>query len=174
MAEAEIDPMTDPVISIGTLAGRVGLSVSAIRKYENEGLIIPHKTPSGRRLYSHEDISRVRMIQHMIQDLGLNMEGIRRLLALLPCWSLSPIRPRKRDTCPSFNDSAKPCWMSTSPHCAPDKTLCRTCPVYRFGTQHTEHIKRLVFRHTDAEEIMQEIKAMLENEGSTKVAGEAE
>lgn len=161
MTSDELDPMTDPVISIGTVARKVGLSVSTIRKYEDEGLLIPHRTTSGRRLFSHEDVDRIQMIQHMIQDLGLNMEGIRRLLALLPCWSLSPIRPRKRDACPAFNDSAKPCWMSDSPHCAPDRDKCRICPVYRFGTQHTEHIKRLVFRQTDAEEMVKEIKAAI-------------
>ena len=157
----EVDRMTDPVISIGTLAKKVGLSVSAIRKYEREGLIIPHRTASGRRLFSHEDVSRIEMIQHMIQNLGLNMEGIRRLLALLPCWSLSPLRPRERDACPAFNDSAKPCWMSDSPTCAPDREKCRICPVYRFGTQHTEHIKRLVFRQTDAEETINAIRALI-------------
>ncbi|NQT40396.1 MAG: MerR family DNA-binding transcriptional regulator, partial [Planctomycetes bacterium] len=50
----------DPLIPIGVLAERVGLSVSAIRKYENESLIIAHRTDSGHRLFSHEDIGRVR------------------------------------------------------------------------------------------------------------------
>ena len=68
----------DPVISIGVLAQKVGLSVSAVRKYENEGLVIAHRTDSGRRLFSLEDIKRVRNIQHLIQDLGLNIAGIRR------------------------------------------------------------------------------------------------
>ena len=67
----------DPVISIGVLAERVGLSVSAVRKYENEGLVIAHRTSSGHRLFSYEDIGRVRHIQHLIQDLGLNTEGSR-------------------------------------------------------------------------------------------------
>ena len=80
----------DPLISIGVLAQKVGLSVSAVRKYENEGLIIAHRTPSGHRLFSHEDISRVRNVQHLIQDLRLNIEGIRRMQALLPCWELLP------------------------------------------------------------------------------------
>ena len=76
----------DPVISIGVLAEKVGLSVSTVRKYENEGLIIAHRTDSGHRLFSHEDIGRVRSIHYMIQDLGLNIEGIHRIQALLP-WN---------------------------------------------------------------------------------------
>ncbi len=55
----------DPVISIGTLANKVGLSVSAIRKYEEEGLIIPHRSESGHRMFSYEDINRIQTIQHM-------------------------------------------------------------------------------------------------------------
>ena len=64
---------SDPVMSIGTLAEKVGLSVSAVRKYENECLIIAHRTPSGHRLFSREDVDRIRNIQRMIQDLGLNI-----------------------------------------------------------------------------------------------------
>ncbi|NOZ24018.1 MAG: MerR family transcriptional regulator [Planctomycetes bacterium] len=160
----DTDPMLDPVIPIGVVAEKVGLSVSAIRKYETEGLIIPHRTPTGRRMYSLEDIERVRAIQHMIQGLGLNMEGIRRLLAMLPCWRLSSLRPRERDACPAFNDTAKPCWMSDSPKCAPEKDKCRICPVYRYGTQHTEHIKRLVFSQTD-DEAVRAFRALVDQAG---------
>ena len=49
----------EPMISIGTLAAKVGLSVSSVRHYENEGLIIPFRTESGRRLYSIEDVARL-------------------------------------------------------------------------------------------------------------------
>ena len=70
MSDAETrHEIDDPLIAIGALARKVGLSVSAVRKYENEGLIIAHRTASGHRLFSHEDISRVRNIQHMIQKL---------------------------------------------------------------------------------------------------------
>ena len=58
----------DPVISIGTLAKKVGLSVSAIRKYEEQGLLISHRTYSGHRLFSYEDIERVQRIQHLIKE----------------------------------------------------------------------------------------------------------
>ena len=117
-ADAQHD-VTDPVISIGVLADRVGLSVSAVRKYENEGLIIAHRTDSGHRLFSHEDISRVRNIQHMIQDLGLNVQGIRRVQALLPCWSLVPCDEGTRRDCPAYEDDTQPCWMIKGLNCAP-------------------------------------------------------
>lgn len=131
----------DPVIAIGILAERVGLSVSAVRKYENEGLIIAHRTEAGHRLFSHEDISRVRHIQHMIQDLGLNLEGIRRMQALLPCWDLLPCSVETRKSCPAYKDNTRPCWMTRGLNCAPQGNECRRCVVYRFGSLCTQDIK---------------------------------
>ena len=147
-AEARHD-ITDPVISIGVLADRVGLSVSAVRKYENEGLIIAHRAESGHRLFSHEDISRVRNIQHMIQDLGLNVEGIRRVQALLPCWSLSPCDEETRSTCAAYEDDTQPCWTIKGLDCAPQGNECRRCAIYRFGSLHTQDIKRLLHHQND-------------------------
>ena len=145
MSEADPQQTTDdPVISIGVLAKKVGLSVSAIRKYENAGLIIAYRTDSGRRLFSPEDIERVRNIQHMIQDLGLNIEGIRRMQALLPCWDLAPCDAETRKSCPSFNDNTRPCWTIKGLDCAPQGNECRCCIVYRFGSLCTQDIKRLL------------------------------
>lgn len=107
MPEDNAQPeMDDPLISIGVLARNVGLSVSAVRKYENQGLLVAHRTDSGHRLFSHEDISRVRNIQHMIQDLGLNIEGIRRMQSLLPCWDLLPCPAKTPKNCPAYKDNA--------------------------------------------------------------------
>jgi MerR family transcriptional regulator/heat shock protein HspR len=145
-AQHQID---DPLISIGVLAQKVGLSVSAVRKYANEGLIIAHRTVSGHRLFSHEDISRVRNLHHMIQDLGLNVEGIRRMQALLPCWDLLPCEARTRRTCPAYRDKTRPCWMIKGLDCAPQGNECRQCAVYRFGSLCTLDIKRLLHDQSD-------------------------
>jgi MerR family transcriptional regulator/heat shock protein HspR len=137
--------LTDPLISIGTLARRVGLSVSAIRKYESEGLVIAHRTASGHRMFSHEDIDRVMIIHHLIRNVGLNMEGIRRLLAMLPCWELSSEDKAERENCPAFKDSAKPCWVIRGAGDPGQAERCRVCAVYRFGSQCTQDIKEIVF-----------------------------
>ena len=150
VAEAQHD-VTDPVISIGVLADRIGLSVSAVRKYEREGLIIAYRTDSGHRLFSHEDISRVRNIQHMIQQLGLNVEGIRRMQALLPCWDLLPCDGQTRRHCPAYEDNTQPCWMIKGMDCAPQGNECRQCAVYRFGSLCTQDIKRLLHYQDDSE-----------------------
>lgn len=145
----------EPVISIGTLAKKVGLSVSAIRKYEEEGLIISNRVESGHRLFSYEDVQRLITIQHLIKDLGFNIEGIRRMQAILPCWDLLPCEKKERDNCLAFKGSTKPCWMIKDAHCTVRGNECRKCAVYRFGTLFTESIKELV--HNNDENNQREI-----------------
>jgi len=153
MSDTELQPDAhDPVISIGVLARKVGLSVSAVRKYENEGLVLAHRTGSGHRLFSHEDVRRVRNVQHMIQDLGLNIEGIRRMQALLPCWNLHPCDAKTRETCPAYQETTRPCWTIKGLDCAPQGNECRRCAVYRFGSLCTDQIKRLLHDHDDPQD----------------------
>lgn len=150
-SENEIDA---PVIAIGVLAERVGLSVSAVRRYEDEGLIISHRTRSGHRLFSYEDIGRVRNIHRMIQDLGLNMEGIRRMQALLPCWDLAGCGEDTRKLCRAYRGNAGPCWATRGRDCAchngqVEENTCRQCVVYRLGSLCTEDIKSLLHDLSD-------------------------
>ncbi len=154
---------SDPVMTIGTLAEKVGLSVSAVRKYENESLIIAHRTPSGHRLFSREDIDRIRNIQRMIQQLGLNIEGIRRLQALLPCWDLLPCSEEKRQECPAYQDNTRPCWMIKGLDCKPSHgNECRECVIYRFGSVCTEEIKSLVHGQNGSEDVGTAIRELME------------
>ena len=50
--------------------------------YEQRGLIEPKRSPKGTRLYSHEDVERLRRIQRMTAELGLNLAGVERVLEL--------------------------------------------------------------------------------------------
>jgi MerR family transcriptional regulator/heat shock protein HspR len=151
MGEMPADNDQDPVISIGTLAQKVGLSVSAVRKYENEGLVLAHRTGSGHRVFSREDIHRVRYLQHLIQDVGLNVAGIRRMQALLPCWDLLPCSADRRRSCPAYEERTRPCWMIKGLLCPPHGNECRRCAVYRFGSLCVEDIKRLLHGQSDLE-----------------------
>jgi len=162
------NPRTDPVISIGTLADKTGLSVSAIRKYEAEGLLIAHRTASGHRLFSHEDIGRVRVIRRMIQQLGLNMEGIRRLQAFLPCWDMVDCPEAKRNGCSAYLDNSKPCWMINGGDCSEKGNECRNCVVYRFGSQCTDDIKHLVYMRADTRTVAKEARQILDKTDRTQ------
>jgi len=151
----------EPVISIGTLARKVGLSVSAIRKYEEEGLIISHRTDSGHRLFSYEDIDRLRSIQHLIKEIGFNIEGIRRMQALLPCWNLLPCEKEVRENCLAYKGSTKPCWMIKDAHCTVKGNECRKCLVYRFGSMFTEDIKDLIHKERNDRDQQNRVKKFL-------------
>ena len=145
--------LIDPLIPIGALADKVGLSVSAIRKYEVAGLIISRRTSSGHRMFSYEDIIRIRVIQHMLRGLGFNTEGIRRLQALLPCWDLLPCEKNIRDECQAFRDNSIPCWMMKDAHCTLQSNECRNCNVYRFGSLCIENIKELLHNQSNSGDI---------------------
>jgi MerR family transcriptional regulator/heat shock protein HspR len=53
-----------------------------LRMYEARGLIEPKRSPKGTRLYSHEDVRRLRRIQEMTAQLGMNLAGVERVFEL--------------------------------------------------------------------------------------------
>ena len=53
-----------------------------LRIYESKGLVRPGRTPGGTRLYSERDLERLRAIQRLTTELGLNLAGVQRVLVL--------------------------------------------------------------------------------------------
>jgi MerR family transcriptional regulator, heat shock protein HspR len=53
-----------------------------LRMYEARGLIEPKRSPKGTRLYSHADVERLRRIQEMTAELGMNLAGVERVFEL--------------------------------------------------------------------------------------------
>lgn len=74
---------TGHLLSIGEVAARTGLAVSAIRFYEEAGLISARRSPGGKRLFVRSDIRRLSFIM-IAQRLGFSLEEIRQRLAGLP------------------------------------------------------------------------------------------
>lgn len=72
-----------PLLSIGDLARRTGLSVSAIRFYEAQGLVAPLRNAGGQRRFARADIRRLSFLL-IAQQLGFSLETIRQQLAALP------------------------------------------------------------------------------------------
>jgi len=70
-------------ITIGQLAGRTGLSVSAIRFYEEKGLVHPGRNAGGQRRFERSDIRRLSFVL-IAQQLGFSIAEIREQLELLP------------------------------------------------------------------------------------------
>src|SRR5271170_4403467 len=70
------------VFMISVAAQLANMHPQTLRMYEARGLIEPHRSPKGTRLYSQEDVEKLRRIQEMTADLGLNLAGVERVLRL--------------------------------------------------------------------------------------------
>jgi MerR family transcriptional regulator, heat shock protein HspR len=70
------------VFMISVAAELAQMHPQTLRMYETRGLIEPKRSPKGTRLYSQEDVQRLRRIQQMTAELGLNLAGVERVLEL--------------------------------------------------------------------------------------------
>jgi MerR family transcriptional regulator/heat shock protein HspR len=70
------------VFMISVAAELADMHPQTLRMYEARGLIEPKRSPKGTRLYSQADVERLRRIQEMTSDLGLNLAGVERVLEL--------------------------------------------------------------------------------------------
>ena len=70
------------VFMISVAAELADMHPQTLRMYEQRGLIEPKRSPKGTRLYSHADVERLRRIQQMTAELGLNLAGVERVLEL--------------------------------------------------------------------------------------------
>jgi MerR family transcriptional regulator/heat shock protein HspR len=70
------------VFMISVAAELAEMHPQTLRMYEQRGLISPKRSPKGTRLYSQDDVERLRRIQQMTVDLGMNLAGVEAVLAL--------------------------------------------------------------------------------------------
>ena len=70
------------VFMISVAAELAEMHPQTLRMYESRGLIEPKRSPKGTRLYSQRDVERLRRIQEMTGELGLNLAGVERVLDL--------------------------------------------------------------------------------------------
>jgi MerR family transcriptional regulator/heat shock protein HspR len=82
-AIARVEVATDRgVFMISVAAELANMHPQTLRMYEARGLIEPLRSPKGTRLYSQEDVEKLRRIQDMTAQLGLNLAGVERVLDL--------------------------------------------------------------------------------------------
>ncbi|WP_372788375.1 heat shock protein transcriptional repressor HspR [Paraconexibacter sp.] len=70
------------VFMISVAAELAEMHPQTLRMYEARGLIEPQRSPKGTRLYSHADVERLRKIQHMTSEFGLNLAGVEKVMEL--------------------------------------------------------------------------------------------
>lgn len=122
-------PSNEPIYTISIAAEMLGISTHTLRLYEKEGLILPHRTKSKRRIYSDIEIAKIRSFRQLMDEEKLNFAALRHLLALIPCWLHWPEHMDTCNECPAFNNMGHPCWAAKDKCLHPMKN-CRDCQVY--------------------------------------------
>jgi MerR family transcriptional regulator, heat shock protein HspR len=127
-----------PVYTLSTTAELSGIPVHSIRQYIDKGLLIPFKKKSSRNLFSQVDILRLKYIHKLLNEGGLNIAGIRALLALVPCWAIRQCIDEEREHCQAFLSDAYPCWEASEKGLLCRNTNCRECEVYRIVENYSD------------------------------------
>ena len=70
----------DELIFISSAARMLGMHPQTLRKYERLGLVQPARRIGTMRLYSRDEIERLRLIKRLVDDLGVNLAGVQQLL----------------------------------------------------------------------------------------------
>ena len=122
---------TTPVYTLSTTSILSEIPVHSIRQYIDKGLIIPFKKESSRNLFSQVDILRLKYIHKLLDEGGLNIAGIRTLLAIIPCWAIRQCSSIEREACQAYHNDADPCWEASEKGTLCKNTNCRECDVYR-------------------------------------------
>ena len=71
-----------PRYMISVAAELVGMHPQTLRLYEAKGLVRPSRTPGGTRLYSDADVERLRLVNRLTTEVGLNLAGVEHVLRL--------------------------------------------------------------------------------------------
>ena len=137
-----IDPY-EPVLAIGAVARKLGVATQTVRMYAEEGLVLPHKTESGRRMFSVHDLERLECVRRMITEYGLNIKGIKQTMALIPCWEYRGGLDDDCRSCPVYSRMIGPCWSvdEVGHKCMHED--CRDCRVYRLRIN-CDQIKEII------------------------------
>ena len=74
------EPNIEGVYVISVASKMLSMHPQTLRKYERVGLVRPSRTDGMLRLYSQDDIARLKLIKYLVDDLGLNLAGVRLIL----------------------------------------------------------------------------------------------
>ena len=119
-----------PIYTLGVATLVSGIPSHSIRQYVDKGLLVPMKLESNRHLFSSGDVNRLKWIHTLIREKGLNISGIRALMAIIPCWTIKPCSVSERESCGAYYENSVPCWEASDKHRSCMNTDCRECPVY--------------------------------------------
>ena len=72
----------DDLYFISMAARLLDMHPQTLRKYERLGLVRPTRTVGSMRLYSRDELERLRLIKHLVEEAGVNLAGVQRLLSI--------------------------------------------------------------------------------------------
>jgi MerR family transcriptional regulator/heat shock protein HspR len=90
---------------ISMAARELGLHPQTLRKYERLGLVQPSRKMGSVRVYSRDEIDRLRLIKHLVDELGINLAGVQRLLSVAEV--LQRLRQLSRDEAMERTDARR-------------------------------------------------------------------
>jgi len=90
---------------ISVAARILGMHPQTLRKYERLGLIQPSRTIGSMRLYSREELDRIKLIKRLVDDGGINLAGVQRLLSIAEV--VQRLRPLLREETLSARDARR-------------------------------------------------------------------
>ena len=97
--------LDEEVYFISMAARMLGMHPQTLRKYERLGLVQPSRTIGSMRLYSREELERLKAIKRLVGDSGINLAGVQRLLSIAEI--VQRIRPLMRDEAMSARDARR-------------------------------------------------------------------
>lgn len=99
------DTGSEPVYTIGIAARMLKVCPATLRIWERKGLVKPSRLGKNR-FYSNRDVERLRMIRYLIQEKGLNIEGVKAVLEMKHCWEIRKCSSSDRAHCPVYQQVA--------------------------------------------------------------------
>lgn len=90
---------------ISVAARMLGMHPQTLRKYERLGLVQPNRTIGSMRLYSRHELRRLRVIKRLVDDAGINLAGVQRLLSIAEI--VERMRPLMREEAMSARESRR-------------------------------------------------------------------
>ncbi|MFN8064039.1 MAG: MerR family transcriptional regulator [Vicinamibacterales bacterium] len=87
--------MDDGYFLISVAARMLGMHPQTLRKYERLGLVQPSRTVGSMRVYTRDELDRLKVIKRLVDDAGINLAGVQRLLSIAEV--VQRMRPLMRD-----------------------------------------------------------------------------
>lgn len=125
-----------PMFNIGVVAQLLEVHPETLRIWEKNNLIKPTRK-NKQRLYSNNDLKRLKFIHQLINERGLNIAGVQQVISMYSCWHLKTCpgsRLKNNNPDQEIVNQHKPCWFESGSYCLVihDRAdLCNSCQFFR-------------------------------------------